>query len=396
MSSPCNRRIDSSPFKGEVGWGMGYLGRELHRFIHGLHPIPTPSLPLKGRERTRCVARGGLLSLAAALLFAGGEASAQVRRLNVVCSVQIEWCELISRAYQDATGVRMALIHRSSIDALSMLLAERQKPRTDVWFGGTGDPHLQAAEQGLTLEYQSRAFDDLQPWAQAQARRGAYRTVGLYTGVLGIAYSPDQLRRLGGPPPRCWRDLLEPRFERQVMMGNPTSSGTGYLILSALTQLFGEDAAIDYLKGLHRSIAQYTHGGRGSIENVVRGEVAVAIGFLHDANTARERGARLEFVLPCEGTPAEIGSLSLIAGAANTREAVQFYEWALTPEAQTLARQASAFQWPSNRKVPPDPRMPVADLDKVIAYDHIRFGSSGVRKRLLTRWINEVNVPGNE
>ena len=40
--------------------------------------------------------------------------------------------------------------------------------------------------------------------------------------------------------------------------------------------------------------------------------------------------------------------------------------------------------------------MPVADLDKVIAYDHIRFGSSGVRKRLLTRWINEVNVPGNE
>mgnify|MGYP003590469030 CR=1 FL=1 len=220
--------------------------------------------------------------------------------------------------------------------------------------------------------------------------------MGLYTGVLGIAYSPDQLRRLGGPPPRCWRDLLEPRFERQVMMGNPTSSGTGYLILSALTQLFGEDAAIDYLKGLHRSIAQYTHGGRGSIENLVRGEVAVAIGFLHDANTARERGAKLEFVLPCEGTPAEIGSLSLIAGAANTREAVQFYEWALTPEAQTLARQASAFQWPSNRKVPPDPRMPVADLDKVIAYDHIRFGSSGVRKRLLTRWINEVNVPDNE
>ncbi len=345
----------------------------------------------------RCAARGGLLVLAAALLFVGGDAAAQARRLNVVCSVQIEWCELISRAYQNATGVRMAVIHRSSIDALSMLLAERQKPRTDVWFGGTGDPHLQAAEQGLTLEYRSPVFDDLQPWAQAQARRGAYRTVGLYTGVLGIAYSPEQLRRLGGPPPRCWRDLLQPRFERQVMMGNPTSSGTGYLILSALTQLFGEDAAIDYMKGLHRNIAQYSHGGRGSIENMVRGEVAVAIGFLHDAITARERGARLEFVLPCEGTPAEIGSLSLIAGAANPREAVQFYEWALSPEAQLLARQASAFQWPSNRQVPVDPRMPPAeDLEKVIAYDHLRFGSSEVRKRLLTRWINEVNVPDNE
>ena len=37
-------RINSSPFKGEVGWGMGCLVRHLY-------PIPTPSLPLKGREK---------------------------------------------------------------------------------------------------------------------------------------------------------------------------------------------------------------------------------------------------------------------------------------------------------------------------------------------------------
>jgi len=248
----------------------------------------------------------------------------------------------------------------------------------------------------MTKEYRSRAFDDLQPWAQAQAQRGSFRTVGLYTGVLGIAYSPEQVRRLHAEPPKCWRDLTRPQFERQVMMGNPTSSGTGYLILSALTQLFGEDEAIGYMKGLHRNVAQYTHGGRGSIENVVRGEAAVAIGFMHDAITARERGAKLEFVLPCEGTPAEIGSLSLIAGGANSREAVLFYEWALSPEAQALARKAGAFQSPSNRRVSIDARMREADPDRIMHYDHPRFGSSEVRKRLLTRWINEVNVPGNE
>ena len=268
----------------------------------------------------------------------------------MVCSVQVEWCELVRHEYQRATGVRMALIHRSSIDALSMLLAERQHPRTDVWFGGTGDPHLQAAEDGLTLARQSGALAELQPWAQEQARRGHYRTVGLYSGVLGIVYRPSEVQRLGASPPRCWRDLLQAPFERQLMMGNPTSSGTGYLILSALTQLFGEQAAMDYLKALHHNIAQYTHSGRASIENVVRGEVAAAIGFLHDAMTAQKRGADIEFVLPCEGTPAEIGSLSLIVGAPNADEAVRFYEWALTPAAQNLALRASAFQWPSNRR----------------------------------------------
>lgn len=341
----------------------------------------------------------GLGALVFASLFAfalSKTAHAQTRRLNVVCSVQIEWCELVRNEYQRVSGVRMTMIHRSSIEALAMLLAERNNPRTDVWFGGTGDPHLQAAERGLTLEYRSPILDDLQPWAQAQARRAGYRTVGLYSGVLGFAFRPDQLKRIGAEPPRCWRDLLAEPFRRQVMMGNPTSSGTGYMIISALTQLFGEEAGNDYLKRLHKNVAQYTHGGRGSIENIVRGEGTVAIGFMHDAIAARERGADLEFESPCEGTVAEIGSLSLIAGAANLDEAKRFYEWALSAEAQTLARKVGAFQYPSNKHVAPEARILDPSQTLLTPYDHRRFGSSQIRKRLLSRWINEINVPQND
>ena len=322
--------------------------------------------------------------------------SAQTRRLSVVCSVQLEWCELVKNEYQKTAGVKMTMIHRSSIDALSMLLAERNNPRTDVWFGGTGDPHLQAAEQKITLEYKSPLFDDLQPWAQAQAERAAYRTAGLYSGVLVFAYRPDQIQRIRAETPKCWRDLVSPSFKGQVMMGNPGSSGTGFLILTALTQIFGEDQAIVYLKGLHRSIAQYTHGGRGGIESVARGEASVAIGFMHDAITARERGAKLEFSLPCEGTVAEIGSISLIAGGANLSEAKLFYDWALGVEAQTLARKVGAFQYPSNRKVAVEARVIDPGLSLLIPYDYRRFGSAEVRRRLLARWLNEVNVPDNE
>jgi hypothetical protein len=34
----------SSPFKGEVRWGMGLISMKFN-------PIPTPALPLKGREK---------------------------------------------------------------------------------------------------------------------------------------------------------------------------------------------------------------------------------------------------------------------------------------------------------------------------------------------------------
>ncbi len=53
MSKPCCQR-NSSPFKGEVGRGMGAKGRISSRPDY---PIPTPSLPLKGRER---VPRSGM------------------------------------------------------------------------------------------------------------------------------------------------------------------------------------------------------------------------------------------------------------------------------------------------------------------------------------------------
>jgi iron(III) transport system substrate-binding protein len=342
------------------------------------------------------VRRAALLSaVLLGLVFSSG-ALAQTRRLSVVCSVQIEWCELVQSEYQKVSGVKLTMIHRSSIDALAMLLMERNNPRTDLWFGGTGDPHLQAAEQKMTIVYKSPLFDDLQPWAQAQAERAGYRSVGVYSGILVLAYRPDEIRRIRAEPPKCWRDLVAPEYKSQVMMGNPGSSGTGFLIIAALTQLFGEDQAIAYLKRLHRNIAQYTHGGRGSMENVVRGEASVAIAFMHDVIAARERGANLEFSLPCEGTVSEIGSMSLIAGGPNPAEAKLFYDWALGPEAQTLARKGNAFQYPSNRKVVPESRVIDPGLSVLIAYDHRRFGSGEIRKRLLARWINEVNVPGNE
>ena len=36
------------------------------------------------------------------------------------------------------------------------------------------------------------------------------------------------------------------------MLGNPNSSGTAYLMLASLVQVFGEDEAFKYMKALQR------------------------------------------------------------------------------------------------------------------------------------------------
>ena len=76
-------------------------------------------------------------------------------RLTMYCSPQIEWCELMVKTFEKQTGIRVKMTRKSSGETLAQIKAERTNPKGDVWWGGTGDPHLQAAEEGLTEVYNS-------------------------------------------------------------------------------------------------------------------------------------------------------------------------------------------------------------------------------------------------
>src|SRR6202165_2974128 len=148
------------------------------------------------------------LSVAAACLIAASMASAQ--QLNVICSVQAEWCSAVANEFQRETGIKVGLTLKGSGESMAQLAAEKANPKLDVWFGGTGDPHLQAAEQDLTLAYKSPVLEQLQPWAKKQAQQSGYRTVGLYLGVLGMGYNSELLAKKKLSVPACWRDTGQP------------------------------------------------------------------------------------------------------------------------------------------------------------------------------------------
>src|SRR5512139_4220551 len=143
---------------------------------------------------------------AAAALLATSLASAAHAQdggqLNVICSVQAEWCNMIQTVFTRTTGIKVNMSLKGSGEALAQIIAERANPKTDVWFGGTGDPHLQAAEQGLTMEYKSAALPQLHGWAQQQARQSGYRTVGIYSGPLGFGYNTELIAKKKLPIPK--------------------------------------------------------------------------------------------------------------------------------------------------------------------------------------------------
>ncbi|MCC6193361.1 MAG: extracellular solute-binding protein, partial [Burkholderiales bacterium] len=152
-----------------------------------------------------------------------------------------------------------------------------------------------------------------------------------------------------------------------------------------------EDKAFEYLKALHKNVNQYTKSGGAPARAAATGESLVGITFLHDAVVQAVNGANVTIVPPCEGTGYEIGSMSIIKGAKNMVNAKKWYDWALTPEAQSIAGQTKvSFQVPSNKNAFVPPQAPKLGDIKLIDYDFAKWGSSAERKRLLSKWDKEV------
>ena len=315
-----------------------------------------------------------------------------VGQLNLYCSSpNTAWCQGMANGFEKATGIKAAVVQKATGEMLAQIKAERANPKGDIWWAGPGDAYLQAAEDGLLETYLSPNVKDLHDWAQRITVVSQGRVSGVYGGILSLGYNTELQAKKKLPIPKCWKDLLEPAYKNEVMLGNPNSSGTAYLMLASLVQVFGEDEAFKYMKALNANVSSYARSGIGPMTAVKQGEIYVGSTVLHGVINEIVAGFPVKPVLPCEGVGYEIGSMAIIKGARNLDAAKRFYDWALTADAQKIGLEIKEYAIPTNRSVALPAQVPKLTDIKVINYDFAKYGASDTRKRLLERWEKEVN-----
>jgi iron(III) transport system substrate-binding protein len=339
------------------------------------------------------------LTLLSTLLIAGtaiGSGSALAAgELNLICAADVVICEQMKGDFEKDHDIKVNMVRMSSGEAYAKIRAEARNPKTDLWWAGTGDPHLQAASEGLTAEYKSPMLDQLQDWARSQAESSGFRTVGVYAGALGWGYNTDIFKQKGFKEPVCWADLLAPELKGEIQIANPNSSGTAYTALASLVQIMGEDKAFEYLKALNGNISQYTKSGSAPVKAAARGETGLGIVFMHDAVAQTAEGFPVKSIAPCEGTGYEIGSMSIVKGARNLDSAKAWYDWSLKAEVQSRMKDAKSFQLPSNKTAEIPKEAPKFEDIKLIDYDFKTYGDPAKRKALLERWDREIGAVAN-
>ncbi|HEY8243564.1 MAG: ABC transporter substrate-binding protein [Vicinamibacteria bacterium] len=331
-------------------------------------------------------AAAALAALAALPAYAQGQ-------LNLYCSSpNTAWCQGMAVGFEKATGTKVAVIQKATGEMLAQIKAERENPKGDVWWAGPGDSYLQAAEEGLLDEYRSPNVAQLYPWAQRITDISRNRVSGVYGGIIAIGYNTELVAKKKLPVPACWKDLLNPAYKGEVMLGNPNASGTAYLMLATLVQVMGEEPAFDYMKKLNANVNQYARSGIGPMTAVTRGETAMGSTVLHGVINEIARGFPVLPVLPCEGVGYEIGSTAIIKGTRNPDAARKFVDFALSPAGQQIGLDVKEYAIPTHRGVALPPQVPKLTDIKVIDYDFAKYGASAERKRLLERWEKEINA----
>lgn len=255
------------------------------------------------------------------------------KRLSIYTSLDESVARALAQAFQKETGVEVSFVRLATGEAAARIETEKNRPQASLWVGGVGLGHSEAKAKGLTTPYTSAVT------AQIPA---AYKDpenfwTGIYMGALVIVANKDQIAAKKLALPTSWADLLDPKWKGLIQLPNPGTSGTSYNIITTLIQIMGEDKAFDYLKALHKNVAQYTKSGSAPVKAAALGEAVIAVGYFHDVvRLIEETKAPLVLAYPKEGTGYEIASISLIKNGPNPELAGKFFDWMYSKSASQI------------------------------------------------------------
>ena len=308
-----------------------------------------------GRRPVRCVA--GLLILFGNGACRQGQApgasssggSAVRRSVVVYSSTDKEFAELVFRAYEQKTGVKVLPLYDTeetkTAGLTARLVAEKANPRADVFWSSDTGRAVALVDQGVAAPYSS---------PQAAAIPARFRSPdGLGTGFAArirvMLYNTDQVK--AAEAPRSILDLTTPRWKGRFAIANP-HFGTTSFHAAALFVAWGDARATAFFQELKANGAVIAAGNSDVKDRVADGRVAVGILDEDDAVVALRDKKPVALVIPDQegkdalGDAADAQRGGARPGLPHPEEARRFIDFLVSAEAESILAASDAAQYP--------------------------------------------------
>jgi len=240
----------------------------------------------------------------------------------------------IADQFKKDTGIEIEYISLGGGDAVARVQAEMANPKADILVGGSVDLYGSLATAGAFEAYDSPNNDSL----DARFNDPNHFWQGWYMGVLSIIINEErfqeELASQGLAEPATWDDLLDPRWNGQIVMTDPGSSGSIKYFVGALMNSPAYGTA--YFERLRENGCMLESNSTATHLQVAHGTYAVGICMDYIVSNMEEAGEPISFRLPERDTVPIYSPMGLVAGCPNERNGRLLYDYILSKEGQTI------------------------------------------------------------
>ncbi len=322
-----------------------------------------------------------------------GNRAAGSGKVVVYSSVDQVFAEPICRQFEEDTGIVVELVpdteETKSTGLLNRLIAEKARPRADVFW--SGDPVRAAVlkSKGVSAPYDSPAAAGL----PSEFSDPEHHWTCFSARARVIIYNKNLVPE--SEKPTSIYDLADGRFRGKACLANPLF-GTSSMHAAALFQVLGDQKAKGFFQSLIRNEVKILSSNGEVRRRVANGEFAIGLTDTDDVNVAIEEGKPVGFVYPDAdgmGTLIVPNAVVLIAGGPNGDNGKKFIDYLLRGETEAALARSEAAQIPlrSNVELPADfPFEPVGQL-KAMAVDYAALAAKleEISGGFLKQWVDE-------
>jgi iron(III) transport system substrate-binding protein len=305
---------------------------------------------------------GLLMVLLAGLVTGAGCAPAssgtpgQSGEVVVYTSVDQVFAEPVFRAFEAKTGLMVRAVYDAeaakTTGLVNRLIAEKSRPRADVWWSGEVVQTLKLAEQAVLAPYSSPSALSL----PASLRDPAT----MWTGFGGRARVFLYNTTSKVPAPSSLGDLVTLPVgtdPRRVAMANPVF-GTAATQAAILYAAWSPTKGRAYYEAIVRNGVTVVEGNGDVRDKVVSGELDWGLTDTDDALGAIEKDASVRVIVPDQNDVGDFGgalvmpnTVGLVAGGPNTANGKLLVDYLLSAENEQALVRESWIQFPA-RGVP--------------------------------------------
>lgn len=278
--------------------------------------------------------------------------------------------ELVVSAFKKKyPGISVSTIAAGVGQLFTRIKAEKANPRGDVILCASSEAYM--ANPGLFASYVSTQAKYFSP----DVIGPNHTYYGCSMPLQAFIVNTKLLKKADYPT--TWKALGDAKYKNQIVLANPSLSGSAYAQLSEILQLYGWDVAKKVMTN-----ARVVTSSESVYQDVARGESEIGVTGEANIKPLIDQGYPVAAVYPTDGTGLRFDATAIIKGGPDLKNAKLFLDFANSrPAAELIAstnRRSVRHDVAAPKGLPP-----TADI-KTFPYDAAKAAKT--RKATLAKW----------